>query len=102
MAAKKFTLTILALSHWACSPINPNEGESMSREEAVQLAREHKAILLSESSASERANFASDVVSTAEQRDHVTGISFKGKDARTLVASFIYDGKDCLVGFSYR
>ena len=102
MAAKKLTLTILALSQWACSPVTPNECEGMSRAEAVQLAREHKAVLLNESPASERANFASDVVSTPEQRGSVTGIGFKGKDGRTLVASFIYDGKDCLVGFSYQ
>ena len=102
MAAKKFTLTILALSQVACSPATPNECESMTREEAVQLAREHKAILLNQSEASESANFASDVVSTLEQGGPVNGIGFKGKDGRTLVASFIYDGKKCLVGFSYR
>ena len=101
MAGKTVTLSILALAQWACSPVPPDECESMSRAEVVQLAREQKAALLNGSTASERAHFASDVISPPEVRGAVNVVGFKGKDGRTLLASIIYDGKDCLVGFSY-
>lgn len=85
----------------ACAPSAQCHG--VSRQEAIEIAKDRKQDMLHRSRESERTNFTGAAVRfakiSAETNGYAANVAFKGRDGRTLIA-LIDD--DCRVGWTYQ
>ncbi|OAN66522.1 hypothetical protein [Sphingomonas sp. TDK1] len=98
---KKAFLTLsAALGLAGCAAASSTECKSISKEKAVELAREQKRGMLSRAFRSRQENFASDTAILAGDRaGYAAKVSFKGKDGQELVGLI---GEDCYVGWTIK